>query len=147
MAAKSTGQVVGQTKDVGFQIGVRRTLATTPQAAWDLLTSPTGRKAWLGAPGYWRAPRLVFEPGRTYRTKDGATGEVRVVDPGSHLRLTWQPPGWEKPSLIQVRVIPSGGKTAISFHQEHLRGPAERVEMRARWARALDELERRLTGD
>jgi uncharacterized protein YndB with AHSA1/START domain len=141
MTEKPPPRPVGQTKDVGFQIGVRRTIATTPQAAWDLLTSPAGRKIWLG-----QAPRLTFEPGQTYRTRDGAVGEVRVVNPGGHMRLTWQPTGWEKPSLIQVRVTPSGGKTVISFHQEHLRGPAERAQMHARWVAALDALEAMLTG-
>ena len=71
---------------------------------------------------------------------------MRVVNPGGHFRLTWCPPGWDRPSLIQVRVIPSGGKTVISFHQEHLRGPAERAQMHARWVQALDQLEAMLGG-
>jgi len=38
-----TGEkIVGQTKDVGFQIGVRKTIAVSPQAAWDFLTSAEG---------------------------------------------------------------------------------------------------------
>jgi uncharacterized protein YndB with AHSA1/START domain len=127
-------RIVGQTKDVGFEIGVRRTFDISPAAAWNLLTSPEGLRVWLGD-----APGLQLEEGETYTTREGASGEVRV-NSGRHLRITWQPPGWTKPSLIQVRVIPSGGKTVISFHQEHLAGPDERAEMRERWKAALDTL-------
>jgi len=67
-----------------------------------------------------------------------------VVQPGSHLRITRQPPGWSRPSTIQVRVMPAGAKTTLSFHEEHLPGAAERQERRAHFAAALDELQRRL---
>ena len=39
---------VGLTKDVGFQIGVRRTLPISRDDAWQLLTSKRGVKIWLG---------------------------------------------------------------------------------------------------
>jgi uncharacterized protein YndB with AHSA1/START domain len=127
-------KVVGETKDVGFEIGVRRTFDVSPADAWKLLTSREGIRTWLGD-----APGLRLEEGETYTTRDGASGEVRV-NSGRHIRITWQPPGWAKPSLIQVRAIPSRGKTVISFHQEHLAGPDERGEMRDRWKAALDTL-------
>ena len=135
--------VVGQTKDVGFQIGARKTLAISHKQAWDLITSEAGLKLWLGD-----APDFRLEKGATYHTHDGAEGEVRVVNPGRHFRLTWQPIGWAWPSLIQVRVIPSGQKTVLSFHQEQLRGPKEREprSVRQRWQNALDELQTLLNG-
>ncbi len=40
--------VVGQTKDVGFQIGVRRTFASRSQQVWEVMTSDEGVKLWLG---------------------------------------------------------------------------------------------------
>jgi uncharacterized protein YndB with AHSA1/START domain len=129
-------KIVGQTKDAGFQIGARKTFAVTPHHAWDVLTSTAGIALWLGD-----VADLRLEPGETYRTADGAEGEVRVVNTGGHFRLTWRPKGWDRPSLIQVRVIPSGVKTVISFHQEHLRGPKEREEMRQRWHKVLGELQ------
>jgi uncharacterized protein YndB with AHSA1/START domain len=127
-------RIVGQTKDVGFEIGVRHTFDVSPAEAWKLLTSPEGLRVWLGD-----APGLTLQEGETYTTREGASGEVRV-NSGRHMRITWQPPGWEKPSLIQVRAIPSSGKTVISFHQEHLAGPDERGQMRERWKTALDTL-------
>ena len=127
-------RLVGQTKDVGFEIGARRTFDVSPAEAWKLLTSPEGIRIWLGD-----APDLHLKEGATYITRDGASGEVRVLS-DSHLRITWQPSNWDHPSLIQVRAIPSGRKTVISFHQEHLAGPSGRTEMRDRWHAALDQL-------
>ena len=128
----------GRTAAAGYQIGARRTFPCAPAAAWGALLSPEGLACWLGGP---------LDPARpAYRLPDGTTGEVRVWQPGSHLRLTWQPPGWARPSTVQVRVIPARSGTTIAFHQEHLAGPDEREAMRARWADALDHLGARLGG-
>ncbi len=133
-------RVVGQTEGTGFQIGVQRTLPISADDAWRLLTSAEGVRGWLGG-----APKLRWEKGEAYRLEDRAAGEVRVFNPGSHLRITWQPEGWPRPSTLQVRVIPSGDrKTVISFHQEHLPGPAEREERRRFLACALDALEQQV---
>lgn len=127
----------GLTKDVGFQIGVRRTLPVRLEDAWRLLTSSTGVKLWLGA-----TSGLSFAKGSKYQLADGSVGEVRVYTPGSHLRITWHPPGWPKASTIQLRTIPKGERTVVAFHQEHLPGAREREERRAHYTAVLDELER-----
>ena len=129
--------VVGQTAHAGFEIGARRSFAMSAQQAWGLITSPDGLKLWLGD-----APELLLEPDLPYQTRDGAEGTIGVVHPGGHLRLSWQPRGWKRASTIQVRVIPSGEKTVIAFHQEQLPGGREREEMYQRWQAALDGLER-----
>jgi uncharacterized protein YndB with AHSA1/START domain len=137
MATNATHQrIVGQTKDAGFQIGARKTFPISPEQAWDLVTSDEGLKAWLGEVEHFR-----LEKGQKYQTREGAEGEVRVVEPGGHVRLTWRPKGWSRASLIQVRVIPGGSKTVISFHQEHLRGDQERAQMARRWQAALDRFQ------
>jgi uncharacterized protein YndB with AHSA1/START domain len=84
---------------------------------------------------------LAFVPGEAYRLKDGTEGTVRVVKPDSHLRMTWHPRGWERPTLIQVRVIPAATGTTISFHQEHLPDARAREERREHFTAALDRLE------
>lgn len=127
---------VGLTKDVGWQIGVRRTLSVHHDKAWRLLTSKAGMKLWLNG-----TPELDFIKGETYELADGSTGEVRVFHPGSHLRMTWQPPDWPRASLIQVRIIPKRDRTVIAFHQEHLPGPEAREDRRAHFTAVMDELE------
>jgi uncharacterized protein YndB with AHSA1/START domain len=134
--AKRSERPTGLTKDVGWEIGVRRTLPVEHTVAWRLITSPQGMAVWLGE----SASSVDLTPGATYDLPDGTRGEVRVVTPGSHFRLTWHPPGWPRPSTMQVRVIPKGAKTVIAFHQEHLPGSDEREARRAFFKGALDRL-------
>lgn len=133
--AKQSERPVGLTKDTGWQIGVRRTLPIALADAWKLITSPGGVALWLGGDG-----DLTLDENTTYKLNDGTAGEMRVFKPGSHLRLTHHPPGWPRPSTIQVRTIASGEKTTIAFHQEHLPGPDEREARRAHFQAALDQL-------
>ena len=126
---------VGLTKDTGYQVGARRTFPVSLEKAWRFLTSPEGVALWLGA----SAP-VDLSKGARYELKDGASGEVRVFKPNSHLRITWFPPGYPRASLIQVRVIPSKDRVVVSFHQEHLPGPDARADRREFFLRILDQL-------
>lgn len=132
----NTERPTGLTRDTGYQIGVRRTVDINHQQAWRLLTAPSGLDLWLGA------TQLEFVEGTRYRLTDGTVGQVRVVRPDSHLRITWQPKEWSRASTIQVRVIPKGNRSVIAFHQEHLPGAAERAARRTHFRQALDDLER-----
>jgi len=131
--------ITGKTRSTGFQVGARRTFPVSLQKAWRLLTSPHGVRIWLG-----ELPEVHFVPGSQYHLPDGSNGEIRVFSPNSHVRLTWQPIGWSRPTTIQLRVIPSGEKTVIAFHQEHLPGPGERDARRAYYLSVLDELGRKI---
>ena len=126
---------VGLTKEVGWQIGVRRTVPLSVEDAWTLLFSKDGLKAWLGDP-----VKITFAKGEPYQLKNGTTGEIRVFEPQSHIRLTWQPSSAEHPSTIQVRVLANNGRCTIAFHQEHLNNPAERAQRRRFIQQALDQL-------
>jgi uncharacterized protein YndB with AHSA1/START domain len=132
MTATERDQTAGRAKDGTYQVGVRRTFATSPQEAWDGLTSPAGLAIWLGG-------EVSLVKGESYQTAEAA-GQVRVVAPGSHLRLTWQPAGWPAASTIQVRVLPAAGGATVSVHQERMPGAAERESMHRRWSNALDRL-------
>lgn len=131
---KENDQPIGLTKEAGWQIGVRRTLSVPCPEVWHLLTSARGLRIWLGP-----VPCLDEARGAMYELDDGTSGEIRVYAPHSHLRLTWQPHGWSRPSTIQVRVIPKGDRCILAFHQEHLPGPVEREQRRAHFAAALHE--------
>jgi uncharacterized protein YndB with AHSA1/START domain len=102
-------RMIGQTKTVGFQIGVRRTFSISVEQAWDFLTSEEGQRIWLG-----EACSFPLTEGATYTTPNGAKGVVRVINPKVNLRLTWQPQEWANASTIQIRTIPSGMNTVIS---------------------------------
>ncbi|MCL1695055.1 SRPBCC domain-containing protein [Lysinibacillus sp. BPa_S21] len=132
-------KIIGQTKTVGFQVGVRRIFPISQEEAWKLVTSQDGLNFWLG-----ESTNIILEPGQKYITKFG-TGEIRVVKPLQQLRLTWQKIGCEKASTVQVRFIPSSNnKTTISFHQEKLSDENVREEMKKYWKKVLDELKERI---
>ncbi len=131
---------VGLTKDVGWQIGVRRTLDIPLTVAWQFLISTEGVNLWLG-----ESAGVEWTKGAQYELVDGSTGEVRVFKPESHVRITWHPADWERASTIQVRVMPSGDRTVIVFHQEHLPDATAREQRRQHFASALDKIEVMLT--
>lgn len=132
-------RIIGQTKSVGFQIGVRRTFPITQEQAWALITTTEGVRTWLG-----EDTSVIFEPGRKYHSKTG-TGEIRIVKPLEQLRLTWQKEEWSKPSTVQIRILPKErNKTTISFHQEHLSNQTVREEMKGHWESVLDLIKERV---
>jgi uncharacterized protein YndB with AHSA1/START domain len=111
---------VGETTDGGFQIGVSKTLPLPPEELWRVLTSPAGMEHFIGG-----------ETGIEYR--------ITTRREGSHMRMQWKLPGWERPSILQLRVSPaSQGRTVLSVHQEKLSSQEQRERMRARWREVLD---------
>jgi uncharacterized protein YndB with AHSA1/START domain len=126
-------RVTGQTAGNGFQVGVRRVLPLSRAAAWELVNSAEGLEAWLGE------INGALGAGE-YTTQKGASGEVTIYKPLSHIRLSWQPAGWKNTTIVQLRLIPNGQKTTLSFHQEGLPSVAAREKMKQHWTRVLDAL-------
>lgn len=131
----SPAKETGQTKDVGFVVGVRKTFDIPTDVAWDLLFSKEGVNLWLGQ--LTSGDLSLDQP---YCTAAGIEGHVSVFKPHSHIRLTWKRKDWENTSRVQVRVIKAKDKTTISFHQEKLLDKAQREEMKAYWQDILDKL-------
>jgi hypothetical protein len=129
---RKTGQVAGG----GYQVGVTKTLDLTPEEAWKRFMGSKGLVDWLGQ----GAPKKLQE-GQEFTLEDGAQVQVRVVKPGSHVRLFWQPPDWKKRSVLQVRLVERAGeRTAVTFHHEDLPQQKSREEMRAHWKARLEAL-------
>ncbi len=126
-------KAIGQTKDAGFQIGVRKTFSIGLENAWHFMFSPKGLELWLGLPD---AQKLVLGDG--YKTIDGIEGKVTVLKDYSHVRMSWKKPEWPNSSTLQVRLINSKGKVTISFHQDHLLDLTQRNEMKVHLGRVLD---------
>jgi uncharacterized protein YndB with AHSA1/START domain len=126
---------IGETKDVGFEIGVSRRIPFDRHAVWELLVSPEGQAVWVG-------PGVTLEPvrGFRYQSDDGTTGEVRSFRELDRIRLTWRPAGWDHDSTVQVTVSGPEHATTLRFHQEWLADGAERERQRAYWTAVLDRL-------
>ena len=68
---------------------------------------------------------------------------VRVVEPGSHVRMTWKPVDWDQPSTLQVPAMESSSERGtISFHQEQLPHQEAREAMKAHWKTKLKALQK-----
>ena len=129
-------RVVGQTKDAGFQSGVRKTFAVPVETAWKFLFSGKGLSTWLG-----KISLENFEVGKPYKTEEEIEGKVNVLKSNSHIRLTWKPKHWTNISALQIRVIPSKEKTTISFHQDKLLDSNQRNEMKKYWDEVIGKIE------
>lgn len=132
-------KIIGQTKDRGFQIGVRKILPISYQSAWDFLFSDEGLKIWLG-----KIKSGEFELDKSFKTKEGIEGKVNVFKTNSHIRLTWKPKNWANISAIQIRVINAKGKTTISFHQDKLLNTIQRDKMKKYWDTAIEKIAEKL---
>jgi len=123
----------GLTKDVGWELGVRRTAHAPLETTWAFLTGD-GLPIWLGDT---LLPSVAHEP---YETPDGTHGVLRSRIDGQRVRLTWQPAGWEHDSTLQLTVLPAASGTTIAFHQERLAGPDERETMLEHWTQVVERL-------
>ena len=124
--------MIGQTKEVGFQFGLRKTFSVPLESVWDYMFSEQGLKIWLGE------IENELEIDRQFITKEGVEVLVRVFKPMSHIRLSWKKKNWENSSTIQVRVFGNQEKTTISFHQEKLLNGEQRDEMKKYWNEVMN---------
>lgn len=130
---------VGKTQDVGYQIGVSKTLPYPASVVWEFLTDDDGLALWLG-PGADLGPGKERGKGTAYRTDDGTEGELRSWREMDRVRLTWRPADWDHDTTVQVAIQASGEKTMLRFHQEWLADGQERERQRAHWKAVMDSV-------
>lgn len=129
-------RVVGGTIGVNFEVGVQRTTEKQAENVWHLLMSPASVKIWLG-----EGVHLKGEVGEYFQTKEGFSGELRVIKPGSRLRLTWKKAEWPTFSTVQITLLPkSDSKTSVHFHQENLANLELRAVMATYWKNIAEQL-------
>ena len=125
---------LGQTKDAGFQLGIRKTFPVSTEKVWDFLFSKRGLKIWLGN------LKNELEIKKEYETENGISGLVRVFKAYSHIRLNWKRKTWENMSTVQIRVIGNEDKTTIAIHQEKLLNAGQRNEIKGYWSKIMKAL-------
>jgi uncharacterized protein YndB with AHSA1/START domain len=131
-------KVVGDTKDAGFQFGLRKTFHISFDEVWNFMFSLNGLKIWLGSLA------IELSEKQDYKTKEGIEGEIRLLKVHTHIRLTWKKKGWDNVSQLQVRVMDNKGKTVISFHHDHLSDVNQRNEVRAHWNKVMEKISKEL---
>lgn len=127
MEATHNMKPTGLTKDAGWQFGVRKTFRRSREDVWDFLFSEAGLRIWLGKLD------ADLDTNKVYSTEEGIEGRINVVQPYSHIRLTWQPKNREQATHLQVRVMGDKQKAIISFHHDHLESERERDAVKVYW--------------
>ena len=118
---------VGRTKDAGWEVGVRTTVAAPLDDVWSFLVGH-GLPVWLG-----EIETLPHEAGSAYATADGVAGTIRSYHENLRIRLTWQPNDWPHDSTVQVTVRQSATGTTIAVHHDRLADREERRLMLGHW--------------
>lgn len=104
---------------------------------WAYLISKKGQAIWLKP-----LSTMKFNVGETFETEDGFFGEVRTIKAGQRVRLRWQDPEWEKPSVVQIWCIDRAGTRSMAvFMHEQLRDGRARLHFKAHWTQVMQELE------
>lgn len=110
-------------------------LCQNEDVVWKFVISDEGMKTWLG-----NIDSLDKNDPKSYLTADGVKGDINVLKPYSHLRLTWHPKTWDKKSSLQLRLTDKGQKTVLTFHHEGLPSAKERDMMREHWTKVVERL-------
>lgn len=113
-----------------------KTLPLSSRKAWNLITSEKGMRAWLQpfSPFPWK-------PGQGFEVDGGIFGEIRTLKPGVRARLTWQEAHWEKPSVVQIHLVPrKGEKCMMVIQHERIPSAGLKEKLRVQWKKALASL-------
>lgn len=125
-------------------------IAATPRAVWNALTTPEGLSGWLGTDA-----RVDARPGGRFVLKvpqDGdaveEAGLLHVFRPTAKLEITWDKhsQGPWKGTLTQFQVVRDGGETVLNVQHigSALEDEALRTTLDDRWKKALLTLRDRL---
>ncbi len=134
MAESGKTGTTGQTKDAGWEVGVKRTVAAPVDVVWKFLLGD-GLPLWLGN------TTLTYERGDAYETDDDIRGQILSFTDGMRIRLSWQPGEWDHDSTLQLTVREAESGTTIGFHQERLSGREERKIMLGHWKDVVQQLD------
>lgn len=123
----------GQTKDTGWEVGVRQTVPAPLPVVWAFLLGD-GLPLWLGKTS------LTRDKGAAYETVDGVHGTVRGYAEGSKIRLSWHPDDWPHDTILQLTVKEAAAGTTIGIHHEKLADREERRMMLGHWKSVVADL-------
>jgi uncharacterized protein YndB with AHSA1/START domain len=127
-------------------------IAATPRAIWNALTTPEGLAGWLGTearvdarPGGRFVLKVESEGGRLEEA-----GILHVCRPTAKLEITWDKhsQGPWKGTMTQFQVAMDDGETVLNVQQvgSALEDDALRATVDERWKRALQTLRDKLEG-
>lgn len=133
MQTQTTRDHVGLTRDAGWELGVRRTVAEPVDDVWRRLLAEW-LPAWLTVDS---VPQMVGAP---LRRGGRVRGRVVGCHVGRRVRMRWTPETLDHETMFQVTLMDEANGTTLALHQERLLGPAERQALLEHWTGVLDDL-------
>lgn len=126
----------GQDAKGKYMVTATKSLPAPVEDVWKALFSQKGLQIWLQPQAPFRpTPKTPFE------TEDGYFGEVRTVLKNRRARMQWNDPLWDKPTILEVLLVPRPGKkTILVFNHTGLPDPRTKVKLQPRWRGAADGL-------
>jgi hypothetical protein len=124
----------GQDARGKYMVTATKSLGIGVKAIWKGLLSPRGMAIWLRP-----LSPVAIAPQTPFETKDGYFGEIRTVTSGRRIRLFWQDPQWEKPTVVEILLVSRPAKKAILvFNHTGIPDEKSRAASRLRWRAAAD---------
>jgi uncharacterized protein YndB with AHSA1/START domain len=119
------------------EVRVSRGVNAPVSHVWEVLVSPVGTEALLGAGA------VLGGKGEPYHCEDGAHGVLRSFHPLEQLRVSWHADADAPASIVELDLRDDGGTTVLDLNQQHLTG-VQAEGLQHRWAAALDLLAQRV---
>ncbi|MBL8932168.1 MAG: hypothetical protein JNL54_18760 [Kineosporiaceae bacterium] len=129
--SESEEQTAGK-PDLPPVVEVSRAVAAPLTHVWEVLVSPAGAEALLGA-----GARLGGK-GEPYHCSDGVSGVLRSFHPLEQLRVSWHETPDSPASIVELDLRRDGESTRLDLRQDHLSAVSDVDALAARWSRALD---------
>ncbi len=124
-----------QLKNLGFQYSIRKTFPVSVDVLWEFILSEQGILVWLGTMDI-----TDFELNKSFKTQEGIEGKVTTFKPDCHFRMSWKPPHWDKPSIIELRITNNKGRAAMVIHQTRFFEFEKREEMKIYWSNVIERM-------
>ncbi|MBI2839930.1 MAG: SRPBCC domain-containing protein [Acidobacteria bacterium] len=119
----------------GYSICATKKLKASPDACFAAWATPGALDTWLGAKHEGKV-----EDGARLTNADGNVAEIKKINKGKTIRLTWQDPLAAPGTPVEVKFQASGPKTTVMVVHERLQTREEADGLRAAWGEALDRL-------
>jgi activator of HSP90 ATPase len=122
-------------KNLGFQYSIRKTFQVSVDTLWEFILSEQGISIWLGT-----MDMADFELNKSFKTSEGIEGKITTFKPDCHFRMSWKPPHWDKPSIVEVRITNYKGKASMVIHQTRFFEFEKREEMKIYWENVIEKM-------
>ena len=114
-----------------LEVTASRQVAAPLAHVWEVLVSPQGAAALLGAGA------VLGAKGEPYHCDDGTSGVLRSYHPLEQLRVSWHQAPETPATIIELDLRADGAGTALELRQDHLAEGADLESLTARWTAAL----------